>query len=845
MSGLTEVPIPWEELNEEQRDVVATVHHPVLVMAPVGTGKTRALTLRAANAIASGVPAEGILCLSFTNKAAEEVRERLTALFRRASTIVTTRTFHSLCASILRAEAAALGIDADFVIYDEEDAAEVLERIWRRRRIAVPAEDATRFASLLFQCCASARLTRYDDVPPLRPAEIFESALRDGYFTALNRRQNFAFPEILKDYVHELRHNRALDFADLVVGVCRLWEEHPASLARWQQRFRWIQVDEVQDTSRSEYRIISRLAEPHRQLSFFGDIDQTIYEWRGSAPFEILDDYKRSFQPVREIRLIRNYRSTRQILDACAAIIHSNPKSVTTDLIAQVALDGDPVAIHEALHLRSEAEWIAGRINRIRSDHGVRYRDVAVLTRTNFTARDISREFERLGIPHFEVDQMKFFQRAEIKNALAPVRLLLNPFDGNALHRYLKTPPKGIGDATINSLMDAPRAAGLKLGDLLDTGVLERGDPFAPLLEALSTSSLVVFDLETTGLEMGVDEIVELAAVRCGRNGIEDRFHRFVRPSRPVGASADIHGLSDDFLAVEGVAPADALREFVGFSSGCVLAGHNVVSFDLPFLQSALASAGTAELGYPAAFDTLDLCRRFFRFPRYTLSEISRQLHLAAKPSHRAGDDVAATAELVFRLLKPIQDGVEIRRDAIAKHGSRFIPLADQFHRWRERMPLERPAEMLARALDESGLVEYYERTPADRYRVRHLAELGRWFERRDQPQLRPADALIHVLNQAALGVDMDRMSSGEDRVLIVTVHQAKGLEFDTVFVASASDGEFPSRRSVREGRTDEELRLFYVAASRARRRLIFSYSARNGFGRPNLPSPFLRVLQR
>jgi DNA helicase-2/ATP-dependent DNA helicase PcrA len=832
----------FDGLNAEQRLAVETVDRPVLVMAPIGTGKTRVLALRAAQAIRAGHDPRQILCLSFTNKAGREMHDRLVASLGKHGASVTTRTFHGLCASILRAEAGSLGLDGDFVIYDEEDSTEVLTRIAGRHGIRADARHAERLAFALSAAVSKARLSPWEEPAPKPARAIFVQALRQSGLPLHGSPAAIDYDNLLRDYVWELRENHALDFTDLIAGVIRLWEETPSALDRWQRLFTWIQVDEVQDTSRAEYRILRQLSWPHRRMSFFGDIDQTIYEWRGSAPFEILADYREAYHPV-EIRLERNYRSTTAILEACAAVIRRCPRAVTRKIVADAG-GGEPVRMEEAANIRVEAAWIASEIRRRREEGRLAWRDFAVLVRTNFGARDISRAFDEEGLPHLRVEQQKFFARAEIKAAVAHLRLLGNPHDRSSLLRFLKTPPKGIGEAALSQLAGEPRNAGLRLGDLLDPATFDRGEPFAPLLEAWSQDRVVVFDTETTGLDVAEDEIVEIAAVRCGQSGTSGEFHRFLKPSRPVGASEAVHGWSDEFLAAHGDEPVAALAEFAAFCEGCVLAGHNVLSFDVPMLVSSLARAGLPS-GLAPAFDTLDLSRRFHRLPRYRLEDLARSLNLQAAPSHKAADDVAATAELLGRLVAPLAEGAGVRREAVGTAVRRFAGLAQTMAEWREESRLIRPGELLAKVLEMSGLREHFGREEDGAARLDHLGELVGLFREHDDPRVPPEAALRQLLQLSSLGADAERFAASGDLVLILTVHQAKGLEFDTVFVAQATDNEFPSLRSQKEGRLEEEHRLFYVALSRARRHLVISWPRTDRWGRPVLPSRYLDLLPR
>jgi len=825
-------------LNPDQLAAIHAWNEALLVMAPVGTGKTNVLALRAAHAIENGVPPSEILCLSFTNKAARELKARLTTVLGKTANAITAKTFHGLCAAILRAEAPAVGWDRDFIVYDEEDCRTLCGDAAHRFGISLPKEDKTQFEFLLFQAAGDARLSPYENPPGLNSQLVFDRAVQSSRLENLKRRK-IIFPPILIEYVHLLRERHAVDFADLIHGLNKLFSENPGILQRYQKRFSWIQIDEVQDTNRSEYLPLRLLAEPHKRLSFFGDVDQTIYQWRGSVPHDILCDYRARFAPVREIRFTRNYRSTRRIIAACEKLIQACPDAVTREIIPQSADDGLPPECYAAADIRDEARWIASRICELHRG-GSNYGDIAVLTRTNFTARDLSREFTALKLPHLKVDEFKFFQRAEIKDALAHLKLLVNPHDTASLTRFLKTPPKGIGDATIEALKAAPRDAGLKIGDLLDPAIYEAGDPFLRLTSAARDGRVVVFDIETTGLRIGDDDIVEIAATKCGANSTGESFHAYLKPGKPVGDSEPIHHLSDAFLAEHGQDPRDVLERFRHFCDGCVLAGHNIPLFDVPFLRGACARLGLPDWQDQPAFDTLDLTRRFYRFSRYRLGDICQKLGLKSVPTHRADADVAATVELLQVLLPKLEEGLTTRLDAVKKHGARFKPLAAQVSTWRRRMAEERPHELLDRIYRESGLLRYYEE---DEERFLHLKELLDHFERFDDPGLAPVDALLHVLSVASLAREIDGQKITEDQVLLLTVHQAKGLEFDNVFVAGACEGEFPNRRSLREGLELEEHRLFYVAISRAKQRLFFSYPLIDTWGRETIRSRYLRHL--
>lgn len=837
--------IPWAQLNREQAEVVRAVDERLLVLAPVGTGKTNVLALRAAHAIERGWDARELLCLSFTNKAALEMTARLTQVLAPAQARqVVSRTFHGLCASILREEAATLGLDGDFLIYDEEDCRSLWGQVLAQAGVDLPpgGQERNELEFFYFDAGQRARLTKWDDRPPRRPEQVFEDCARQRSRLVLPRGASASeFHKHLRAYMHALRENHALDFADLIDGVNRLFSENAGALARWRNRFRWIQVDEVQDTNLGEYRVIALLAAGSERLTLFGDIDQAIYEWRGSDPDSVLERFRQEFAPVHEIHLQRNYRSTQAILSACERLIRALPGAHTRRIQAEAAETGEPVEFFEAENLEEEAEWIARRVEDLRRQHALAYRQCAVLTRTNFTARDLSRQFSALRLPHVQVDEFKFFQRMEVKDAMAHLRLVLNPADGQALDRFLVRPAKGIGETTLEQLRGPAKALGLRLGDLLNLRTHETGDPFAPLLQAAAHGNLVVFDLETTGTDRVRDEIVEIAAQRFGS---QDTFQTLVQPRRPVGASVAVHHLTDEMLAREGRPFEEALEAFAQFAGGAVLAGHNAATFDLPFLALAAERAGSHRWSGCELFDTLDLSRRFYRLPRYRLDSLAQHFGFAAAPTHRALADVQTTCELLGVLLRNLQEKEQERRDMVAKYAARFQPLAGHLARWRERAQVERPHELLLRVLDESGLAAYYEEKKNEPQRVENLKRLARLMEYADDPSLSPWEALRQSLQLAALGQDSDQLVMGEDRVALLTAHQAKGLEFEAVFIAQACEDEFPSFQSRRDGRLAEEHRLFYVAATRARRWLQVSWSRWRARGRKGQPSRYLAYLR-
>jgi DNA helicase-2/ATP-dependent DNA helicase PcrA len=805
------------QLNDLQTLVVNSWNKPMLVMAPVGTGKTMALAERAARAIAHGVHPERMLCLSFTNRAAREVQSRV-------GNQVQCSTFHALCALILRTESGALGLPADFIVYDEEDATELCGRLATRHEIDVPGQ-WNRVRYVLWQALSEARLARHESGK--RPREVFNHALQQSGLWPAYKLPDLNFPALVSDYVAMLRDSHAIDFTDLILGVVTLFDENPDRLAWWQSRYDWIQVDEVQDTSRAEFRILDSLAKHHRQLSFFGDVDQTIYEWRGSAPYEILDQYKRDYKPT-VIHFEENFRSTKRILEACERVILSHPQALTKRIIPKIAREGSPVLIKPFPTSREEYDWVASEILARREQDNKRWRDYAILVRTNFTARDISEALEKSGVPHVRVEEEKFFQRAEIKAAIAHLRILRNTQEANALHRFLQVPPKGIGEATLDKVSALPKEVGIRLGDLLLPATHHYGDPFGPLF----SYPCVVVDTETTGLDTNTDEVIELAALKG-----DEEFYRILKPRREqswdrLKASEHVHGLTRERVEKEGIPAEQAYQDFAAFIAGTVVVGHNLESYDWPLILNH--SGRTFDIIGTA--DTLEISRRMLKLTRYKLTNVVDALKLPQREAHRAMDDVRMTADVLTELMKLLALHTDQRRAVVAQVGKRFIELADQVDHWRKTSRNQTPLETLDMLLYEGLLREHFGRDTAGEERIENLEEL-----RRIIGTMKTLDQALEV---ASLGLDLERQLGDEDRVRILTVHQSKGLEFDTVFVIKAVEGEFPSWRSIKDGNLDEEHRLFYVAVSRAREHLYVSYQQRDSRGKGQTPSRYLKSLR-
>jgi DNA helicase-2/ATP-dependent DNA helicase PcrA len=817
-------------LSGEQRLIVERLRGPLLALAPAGTGKTTVLTERVARALAEGVPPERILCVTFTNRAARELRARIRARFLDIGPRLTPRTFHQLCADILRREAKRVGLMVDFAVCDEHESLALLRRILRC------ADDDDREAVQVYQRLQEAKL-RWPTAALRWP--VGATWPRVGF-------EDRRLRDAAQRYERGLSQWQLLDFADLVLYVRALLAARPDLREHWTSRYELVQVDEIQDTHLSEYEVVATLARQSGNLALFGDLDQTIYEWRGATPDRVMSRFRADFGGVDgagadrllTAGLTHNHRATRALIRAADTFAGSLARRVTRLSAAPACPDGEPIQEYVAESVSGEAAWIAERVAALAERDGVPLPAIGILAPANWYCEEISRALARRHVPHVTAARVAFFRRPEIVEALGYLRLLLNPGATNDAIRVWERSTRGLGHDVLNRIRAEGEPLGLRLVDFFRLETFEAGDPHGPLLDAYDHGTIVVFDLETTGLDEARDEIVEIAALRLKAGRPDGRYATLVRPTIAVGESERIHGLSDEQLAREGRPAEESVARLIRAAEGTLIVGHNV-AFDLRMLAAQAIRLGLT-FAPAASADTLELARRFVPEEPYTLAALAERLRLPHRPNHRAADDVATTADLLAWIVERARRGADRRRALVARCGAPFETLARQFSAWRALLATTRPPALLARVLEESGQLERVAAEPARRQALRELVSI---FESEDDPGQAPAAALRAALERAALATQVDLLASSEQRVPVLTIHQAKGLEFDVVFVAGCSDGDLPRRRSMADRRGEEERRLFYVALTRARRTLVLTRAAYSDGGRPKQPSPFLGLL--
>jgi ATP-dependent DNA helicase UvrD/PcrA len=428
-----------DALNERQREAVLATEGPLLVLAGAGTGKTRVITYRVAHLIEKDVPGSAILAVTFTNKAADQMKQRIADVLRaggRTPLDLWVSTFHSFCARLLRREAARLGLPRDFAIYDEDKQAATVKLALRQ----LGSEDREMTPRAILERISHAK--NHGRSPEQLAAEAFDDRGR-------------AIAKVFEAYQGILRKCAALDFDDLLLRAVELLRDHPEARAAWSERFHYILVDEYQDTNAAQDELVRVLAGERKNVCVVGDEDQSIYSWRGARAGN-LQKFLEDFPKAQVIRLEENYRSTQTILDAAAAVVEHNRRRLGKTLRATLE-SGERLHFFEAQDASGEADFVTAEIlRRTREDRDAR---LAVLYRTNFQSRAMEEALRRIGVRYRLVGGFSFYERAEVRDALAYVRLILHPEDDIALLRVLNSPPRGLGEKSVAGLQS--RAAGL------------------------------------------------------------------------------------------------------------------------------------------------------------------------------------------------------------------------------------------------------------------------------------------------------------------------------------------------------------------------------------------------
>ncbi|HAT4124720.1 TPA: UvrD-helicase domain-containing protein [Clostridium perfringens] len=861
-------------LNEEQQKVVNEQKNNIILLASAGTGKTNTLAERVTSIIKNGnsKPSE-ILCITFTNKACKEMSDRVMKIVGGEAKEITIRTFHSFCFDVVRTYAKRnTDIFSDFTIFDEDDCREVISKLsYYYATSNLMATNMQIQKVIDFIKVERARIetledrvldeykTVIDEIFKFREEKINGVCTNKGNLN-LNLKNYIKFHghELVTLYDSKLREDHALDFNDLIILTKELFKDEKV-VRVLKNKFKYINIDEVQDTSIIEYSIIEKLFEGNNVL-ICGDFFQTIYSWRGSDPEMIFNKFKEKYNPV-EIVFSKNYRATKNLNKASLEFLNNAFSSKVSTMykdgiLAESKEDGEKILLKETKGLREEARFIFDYVNKL-CKKGEDLKRVCVLTRDNNYNIGLSEELYQIGgyegadFEFILVDQFKFFRRQEVKDILAFLKLIANRYDSLSLKRIVNRLPTGIGMRTLEAIESYKyKEVGIRLADYIDPLVLEYGEKFSLLINEFEKENIIVFDVESTGVDVTEDEIIQIGAIKLNKKGeVVDKFEKFLKNKKPVKDSYYVHGFSDEMLQRIGEDKEKVLKEFVEYSKDSIIVGHNV-QYDINILCSELERNNLGKPKFKTFYDTLDIYRRFYPGNiNYKLENLSNVYDTKHKPSHDAMDDIIATGELLVRAIneKIIPTSME-RMALMSKHLKAFTAISKKLNELFKIAESKRPYELVACVMNGFNIKSMYAGNE-NKEKLNRLRDLYALFRDLDDKSKGNRDALLDIIRITGLSNgELESLiinRTKKPRIPIITVHQAKGLEFDTVFLAGIQNNTFPSYMSIKEGNLAEEKRVFYVAITRAKKRLVITYNSQGKYGHRNEISQFINYIPK
>ena len=954
--------------NVEQRRVVENLTDNILLFASAGTGKTFTIAHRIAQILASGVAtAEQILCLTFTIKAANEMREDIKRIVGNAGNGVCVQTIHAFCYHLLREEERLRSSRfSSPQVIDEVDEEGILRSIylekaaeWRLGDILAKqnrqervewlktqplstcdgmlgwrVEDGFIYPKIGFQSVHGAAIfgkprkkcavcyTEHDETetacavcgrelpnieafpPDPLPALLSKkksammgiatllkhARLEYGLFTE-NPVKDYANAwkkirvekcdeyqralfyndyrsgkwgsggavdeqvaailtyhagDLMAEYERRLTDSNQLDFDDLIVRTSRYLAEEE-TLARYQRRFKFITVDEMQDTSLTEYALLKGLFVGNNVM-LCGDFFQTIYAWRGSSPQEVLSGFQAEFAPT-VYAFKENYRATKTLANASFEYLKNTyPQLVGAfcpeELSVHSQTEGERIICCGFDNMYEEAAQIYAYIQKHRPQNPS---DLCIMARSNNYIANLANSFERLNAQQKrEEDKLRFFtvekdhaffKRACVKDILAVLKLLVNPTDAISMERIASNYIRGIGKESLATLR-GKGGQGISVSSFLNERAILGEDPYHVLIECAKAGKIVVYDTETTGLDLAKDEIVQLSAVRLNEKGeIVATLDKMVVPTIPISQGAyETHGFDMDYILSHGGTDAKtALEEFATFVDGCVLVGHNSLRFDGPLIRRQCKQQGLPPLPIVGEYDTMTMSKTFLSgLPNHKLSTLCERYGIVNEAAHNALGDITATAKVLWKMLEEcVVPTAEERLGTIKKCAPKFEKFFAFYKDLSALLRQDKVDELVPAILEKMKLDKVYPaeadreamRDVADTLRIQPVADTLRGEEYAEKKDVFDGESfLASYLSDAALsGSQMDVLMAKTQKIPMITVHQAKGCEFNTVILAGVSERFFPSALSKGTALEDEEKKVFYVAITRPKERLIMT----------------------
>ena len=850
--------------TERQRETIENFSDNILLFARAGAGKTFTVANKIAEAIKRGIRSEEILCLTFTVKASDEIRSEVEGICGEIDANIST--IHGFCYKIVKDFAKKSGVFREPSVADEVDCGSVIKDALKYFAengdvYGVSADGSLLPEKQLVKIVSDLKHFRaelgYDWFDEGGYEKTFKFAAKNSPdFISLFSVRKFSVKvtdydlfeflkkyadQFMKEYERILRSSDLFDFDDLIFCANSILNRQKNE----KSPYKLIIVDEMQDTSLTEYGVMRKLF-GGAQVVMCGDEYQTIYAWRGSSPTEIIKDFKDNFGAIT-ITLDGNKRSSEALSYAGDYYLYSafGYKKPENRLIGE-----DPaIEVVECGGDGDEAE----EIFRLLSEFRVEPDEICVMSRSNAYLARLCQKLENINLRLPEEERLSFFtadkdyqfyKKKIVKLFLSYLRLIVTPNDLPSFERVALSAVNGVGRATLSAFRDYSKA-GASLDCFLQKSAYDHGDNYQTLLNAFDEGKVVVYDLETTGLDVNKDDFIQISAVKTGKDGISDLLNIFVIPTVEISPEAiKTHGYGlKEIIENGGVSVKEAIKKFADFSEGCVIVGHNSNAFD-DIVVKRIAKREGVRLSVAESYDTLKISRDFRPdLKNHKLSTLCEEFGVENERAHDAFSDVSATEGVLRAFIREyILPTKKAREGAILRHRDKFV----DFYRSYEKL------KSFVEEKDAKGLMVYIGKDmgalknagDADRNSANDLYRSLKWFFSEYDDGF---CALREFISATALsGSQMDIMIKKLRKIPLITVHQSKGCEFKEVIVAGADENEFPSYGARMSGNDEEEKRVFYVALTRAKKKLIITYSAKKTFGQASYerkPSPYLAYL--
>lgn len=807
------------KLNESQRVIAECLDSSFFVKAPAGTGKTRVAIERVVNICKEHEP-ESILNITFTNKACRELESRVAQEIPEMANRIKVATFHSYCYTILQEFSEYASMCFPVQIADNDDVAEIISEYVTTRissKYQFIGSELGRFIS---------KVQAYrigNDAKPMQLAKQVVEEVKTGKFyvkDGLAKEVMIQHGEKIYRYYLEYMHScNLVDFNDLIRETLKVLKEKDVCRELY-HRYKFIQIDEVQDTSEHEFEILKAIItcggeveqDKYINTALYGDMNQCIYTWRDAKPKENIEAFHEMFSNAKDLQLDVNYRSTQKLIELGQSYLKRNGLDYF-NVEARSEELGEDIEYFEGRSSKEELDRVK-QIVQSRKDLG----STAILVRTNLMAKKVYEALKN-DINVVCVDHLKMFGKKSVRDVIAMLKYCVNPNNDMALRRMMKSPVVGVDLQKMAALDEMCEANGVSLCDVAV------GRNYNKLVEAYENNAIMTFDVEATGTSFVEDEVIQIAAIVGGKDGVKAVLDVLVKNDKSVGSSYHVHGFSDEYLAQHGKSKEEAfsyLLEFIEKNNVQVYCGHNV-QFDIRMLQQMGSRLGKEfKCEFADVFDTLALATKYVKNVRnYKLGTLAEYFGTEAKPNHNAYFDILATFQVLEFLMGEMNNKVGLENLAngckeVYVKGRKYFEIVEKLVNESKQMGT---LKFIGYLVNSCLFDDIY------KSEVEYLRLLYKVYRNLYKEELTDFENRVNLLEFSALHANQIQESEVfKGCIPIITAHTSKGLEFETVFAVGLDADTFPNRRTVRiKEQLDEDTRLMYVVITRAKKRLYLS----------------------